>query len=288
MRVERANDKSPKSNFKSLKEQLFGKPAKTTVASAPVKKIKSDTKVVSKSLKQRKESQVAAVDDVKKTKSPKGSLASKLGALNAAHASAQAFANASPNSRVGLIRAYFIENAQSVEAAKLVDAANEKLDLANQALADAQKLQKIVDDTPALLETLKADLPALQEAATAAAGLPADDPVRVAAEKALKDLTDKILAAETAAADAETKLKSIVIADLEAAAQKAKDEAVQALADAAAAEADALKALEAAANKPVTDEVRDALDKLLEGKIILDETASVEDPGTEAILIGDM
>ena len=59
--------------------------------------------------------------------------ASKLGALNAAHASAQAFAHASPNSRVGKIKAYYVANA----AAKAADA---------KVLADRQTLIKLTAD----------------------------------------------------------------------------------------------------------------------------------------------
>ena len=43
-------------------------------------------------------------------------MASKLGALNAAHASPNAFANASPNSRVGKIAAYQAANAAFTKA----------------------------------------------------------------------------------------------------------------------------------------------------------------------------
>ena len=39
-----------------------------------------------------------------------GKIASKLGALNAAHASARAFAHASPDSRIGKIKAYYLAN----------------------------------------------------------------------------------------------------------------------------------------------------------------------------------
>jgi len=62
-----------------------------------------------------------------------GNNASKFGALNAAHASAQAFAHASPNSRVGKIKAYYVANA----AAKAADA---------KVLADQQALIKLTSD----------------------------------------------------------------------------------------------------------------------------------------------
>ena len=44
----------------------------------------------------------------------KGKTANSLGALNAAHASAQAFAHASPNSRIGKIKAYYLANKEAV------------------------------------------------------------------------------------------------------------------------------------------------------------------------------
>jgi hypothetical protein len=60
-----------------------------------------------------------------------GSTSSKLGALNAAHASETALANASPNSRVGKIAAY--KEAELTAKAAAADAA-----AADQAVADAQ------------------------------------------------------------------------------------------------------------------------------------------------------
>ena len=60
----------------------------------------------------------------KSEKVSNGNIASKLGALNAAHASAKALANASPNSRVGKIAAYRDANAASVTAAE--DAATQR------------------------------------------------------------------------------------------------------------------------------------------------------------------
>ena len=57
----------------------------------------------------------AEVKAEKVEKISNGDIASKLGALNAAHASATALANASPNSRVGKIAAYRDANAASVD-----------------------------------------------------------------------------------------------------------------------------------------------------------------------------
>ncbi len=60
-----------------------------------------------------------ATKNAEKTANANGASASDLGALNAAHASAKAFANAGSNSRVGKIKAYYLAS----EAAALTDAA---------------------------------------------------------------------------------------------------------------------------------------------------------------------
>jgi hypothetical protein len=150
----------------------------------------------------------AGSDKSKKEKS----LTSQMGALNAAHASANALRNASPDSRVGMIAAYG-------QQAAVAAAAQQVADVAAQAAADAVTA----------LDQLNADF---------TAGL---------IDQATYDsqLTSLQMAAEAAAADAA---------------------ALQAAADAADAQAASL--LEAAANKtPVTEEVRAAVDALLEGKI---------------------
>lgn len=67
-----------------------------------------------------------------------GKLASKLGALNAYHASPNAFENASPNSRVGRIKAYWdaleaaeedgtVDETEQAELDKLLDDAGNKI-----------------------------------------------------------------------------------------------------------------------------------------------------------------
>jgi hypothetical protein len=68
----------------------------------------------------------------KADKANHGAEASSLGALNAAHASETALANASPNSRVGKIAAY--KDAELAAKAAAADAA-----AADQAVADAQE-----------------------------------------------------------------------------------------------------------------------------------------------------
>ena len=52
----------------------------------------------------------ASTGNAKTTSNANGQVASKLGALNAAHASARAFAHASPDSRIGKIKTYYLAN----------------------------------------------------------------------------------------------------------------------------------------------------------------------------------
>ena len=88
-----------------------------------------------------------------------GKSISLLGALNAAHASAKAFAHAAPNSRVGKIKAYFLANqAAKVAAAKVV---------ADLAAIDTYNAAVIKGDQNAIKNALAADTAAL-------ASLPAD------------------------------------------------------------------------------------------------------------------
>ena len=100
-----------------------------------------------------------------------GSESSKLGALNAAHASETALANASPNSRVGKIAAY--KEAELAAKTAAADAA-----AADQAVADAQ-----------------ADLDA------AIAANADDDPLNDVDQETLDGLSQDVADAEAAAAE---------------------------------------------------------------------------------------
>jgi hypothetical protein len=71
-------------------------------------------------------SSVTAETDDEETKANRAALASKLGNLNAAHASATAFANASPNSMVGSIAAAYGQ--ESVKGAVTADQASVSLE----------------------------------------------------------------------------------------------------------------------------------------------------------------
>ena len=159
-----------------------------------------------------------------------GDIASQLGALNAAHASAKAFAHASPNSRIGKIKAYYIANQIALTA------------VATAGETDAVALRGAFDISgPASVlsayEALQVD--------------PTDPGAQAAYANAVsvEGLTaEQVTAVETAYAA----WKSAADAD--------------ALAASAAADAEA--ALNAAANKsPVSPEARIALDALLVGKI---------------------
>ena len=189
----------------------------------------------------------------KATKVNHGATASKLGALNAAHASATAFANASPNSRVGRIAAYGQASAAAVESGEALLAAQDQLASLeetvtnyNTALAGVTTAEGKLAAAQAVINDLDATV---DEKATATATLP--------------ELQAAIDTAQTTADGMEA-------AAVEAAAQILDAEAAvtQAEFDAEAAEAEAQEALNFAANKtPVSVETKAALDALLVGKI---------------------
>jgi hypothetical protein len=126
-----------------------------------------------------------------------GSTASKLGALNAAHASDTALANASPNSRVGKIAAY--KEAELAAQAAAADAG-----AADQAVADAQAaldaaLAANADDDPlndvdqATIDGLTQDVAeaeAAAETADATAAAAQDEADAALVNAANKDITD--------------------------------------------------------------------------------------------------
>ncbi len=168
--------------------------------------------------------------DKKEKKENHGSTASKLGALNAAHASDTALANASPNSRVGKIAAYKEAELAAQEAAAAVEGAQDTADAA-QAAADAEQAE-----------------------ADALAATPDTDGDGVTSPAEL----DAVAAAQAEADAAQD------------AADAAQDAADTAVADAEAAQDEADAALVNAANKDITDDegnvltdVRDAVNDLL-------------------------
>ena len=193
----------------------------------------------------------------KATKVNHGATASKLGALNAAHASATAFADASPNSRVGRIAAYGQASAAAVESGEALLAAQDQLASLNETVTN---YNTALEDVTAAEGKLAEDAPALQAIVD---DLSATDEAKAAAAAELQDLNDAVDAAQTTA-------DSLQAAADAAAAQIPDAEATVAHAeiDAEAAEAAAQEALNFAANKtPVSDETKAALDALLAGKI---------------------
>ena len=163
-------------------------------------------------------------------KSSKTIAASKLGVLNAARASAKAFAKAVPNSRVGKIKAYYVANQAAITAQTAADETdavalhNAFLGSAPISVVNAYEAFQADPTNPTLRE-------AYDQSATAAV------------------LTgEQIGAVETAYSD----WRSAADAD----------------ALAANAAANAQDALQAAANQtPVSIEARAALDALLAGKL---------------------
>ncbi len=193
----------------------------------------------------------------KATKVNHGATASKLGALNAAHASATAFANASPNSRVGRIAAYGEASAAAAESGEALLAAQDQLASLNETVTN---YNMALADVTAAEEKLAEDAPALQAIVD---DLSATDDAKAAAAAELQDLNDAIDTAQTTADGLEA-------AAVAAAAQIPDAEAAvtQAEIDAEAAEAAEQEALNFAANKtPVSVETKAALDALLVGKI---------------------
>ena len=163
-------------------------------------------------------------------KASKNKIAPKLGVLNAARASAKAFAVASRNSRVGKIKAYYVANQVALTAQTTADETDAV------ALHDAFLGSGPISVVNAY-EALQADAtnPALIDAYNQTA-------------------TDAVLTGEQIGA-MET-------------AYSAWQSAVDADARAANAAANAQAALQAAANKtPVSIEARAALDALLAGKL---------------------
>ena len=203
-------------------------------------------------------SEATTIEPVGKGKHKKpgafGAHPSALGALNAAHASEQALANANPNSRVGRIAAYrnavLETETQREELADLTDILN-GLEAPERPLedvdADLELAQAELDLADALVMGLEADLvaaegdPVLEEQIQADLDLARD--AQMVAE-------DNVAALESELADGQVYFDTEQqIADLEDNLDQRED-----------AE---LALLEAAANKPVTDPVVDEVRRLL-------------------------
>jgi len=126
-----------------------------------------------------------------------GAEASRLGALNAAHASDTALAHASPNSRVGKIAAYKdaevaakAANADAAAADQAVADAQAKLDAALAAYADTDPLNDVDQATIDRLTQDVADAQAAAATADASAQTAQDDADAALVNASNKDITD--------------------------------------------------------------------------------------------------
>ena len=187
---------------------------------------------------------------------------SALGALNAANASPQAFANASPNSRVGKLALYMDEVAASRELQADLEEAQAALDLLEAPTRTAEEIDAEIASVSAEQTTLQEQLDGLNEDLATAGG------------------TDETIEAEMTSVRETLAANESEIASLE---QERADG--QAYADALTTVEDIegeletqsttqREALEAAANKEVTDEVEVAVQRLLG---IYEEPAAVEE-----------
>lgn len=195
-------------------------------------------------------------------KSNHGALASQLKGLNAAHASAQAFANASPNSKVGQLRAY-------------AEANNAALAAEDAAAAAAAEVARLAGLTPEEAALEFPDPVGYDQAAYDSALAEAQ-----AAAEISGDLTEVERLQNLSAEERATSYPSDWDPAAAQAEAVAEATAAQAAADAAAAEAAALAdtALADAGGANLTPEARAYLDSLLEGKVPVAATpAPVED-----------
>ena len=100
--------------------------------------------------KKDKSASTGDTEDEEDDANANGKLASKLGALNAYHASANAFKNASPNSRVGKIAAYY----EALKAAEEDGTVDETEQAALDDLLDAAANKPLDDETRAAFNDL--------------------------------------------------------------------------------------------------------------------------------------
>jgi hypothetical protein len=126
-----------------------------------------------------------------------GSTASELGALNAAHASDTALANASPNSRVGKIATYkeaeLAAKAAAADAAALDQAVVDVQAALDQATLDAEADGTVTSDEQANIDSLTKAVDDAEAAATTAdttAQTAQDDADAALVNASNKDITD--------------------------------------------------------------------------------------------------
>ncbi len=176
---------------------------------------------------------------------------SELGALNAANASPNALANASPNSRVGLLALY----AQEVEATRALEAERAEAQAILDALEAPERGSAEID--LALTETDAEKAARLDELDDLLAALEEAGGTDEAIEGDIASVTDDIV-------ELDEQISALEQEREDNAAYEAAEEDLASLDDALANQSDTQRAaLEAAANKEVTDEVEDAVQSLL-------------------------
>ena len=255
----KAKGSSGKSKSKSKTKQASGNPLK---AIGDMFKKKSDApkaKTVAKTKSVAKVKRVATVPTELSAPKPRGNpLArtlgvhpSELGALNAANASPNALANASPNSRVGKLAIYAgeVEASRALEAELL--AAQEVLASLDAPERSGAEIDTAIADADAAKTTRLNELDGLLADLEAAGGEDAGIEAEIDnATAGIAALDDEIAALEKERSDGE--------------AYEAAAEDVATLDEDLASQTDAQRAaLEEAANKQVTDAVEAAVQSLL-------------------------
>ena len=172
------------------------------------------------------------------------------GALNAANASPNALANASPNSRVGKIAIYAAEVGITQELIAELEAAQDVLDGLEEPMRDIEDIDMALDEARAQKSALEDQLADLNAALDGA-----EDPAAIQAQ--IDEANAALETTNTTISDLEQER-----ADGEAYAAAEKE--VERLEGEVEGQADTQRAaLEDAANKEVTDEVEIAVQKLL-------------------------
>lgn len=234
---------------RGLLEEIFGgkkrsKPQKTkTVKRTKPAAALSDEQTVEESVKPKARGNRLARE--------LGVHPSELGALNAAHASPVALANASPNSRVGKIAIFAREVEAQSGIEKDLAAAREVLETMDPPERDVDAIDAAINEAAESKTALESQLKDLEADLEAAGGTDPDIESEITAVK------EEIALADEEIADLEQERS-----DAEAYAA-AEDEVDQLEADLEAQAGVAREALEDAANKEVTDEVEAAVRALL-------------------------
>lgn len=259
------NGKSANSKAASAKSKRDQKTNTRKTSGNPLKalgdifKKKSDAPKVKRVAKTKRVTKTATALAVTTAPKPRGNpLArtlgvhpSELGALNAANASPNALANASPNSRVGKLAIY----AEEVEATRTIEAelieAQAVLDTMDAPEHSSEQIDLAIADAESAKLTRLDELDGLIAKLEEADG--SDAVIKSDIETATADiiaLDDQVAALEQERADGE--------------AFEAAKEEVATLEEGMATQTDTQRAaLEAAANKEVTDEVEAAVQSLL-------------------------